>query len=148
MLPGTLYTDNTDHANHTICTGWIWPICQINQKWNSTCLTLLSIFGITEILEFPYFQKSAKLKINIPEIWKYIIPKIHVCRQTYIYVFMCVGMHAWMSNVCMSIYVNMYQCMHVCIHVCMCHKGVVFQTIKSFVHALGIYLQMTEATNK
>ena len=31
---------------------------------------------------------------------------------------------------------------------CMCHKGVVFQTIKSFVPALGIYLQMTEATNK
>ena len=29
-----------------------------------------------------------------------------------------------------------------------CHKGVVFQTIKSFIHALGIYLQMTEATTK
>ena len=29
-----------------------------------------------------------------------------------------------------------------------CHKGVVFQTIKSFVHALSVSLQMTEATTK
>ena len=48
----------------------------------------------------------------------------------------------------------MYECMYLSIfvyvgrHVFICHKGVVFQTIRSFVHALDVYLQMTEATNK
>ena len=39
-------------------------------------------------------------------------------------------------NICINIYV--------CMHACMCCKGVVFQTIKSFVHAQGASLQTTE----
>ena len=49
-------------------------------------------------------------------------------------------------HICMG--VCMHACMYVCMYVCRCHKGVVFQTIKSFVCALDVYLQMTEATNK
>ena len=39
------------------------------------------------------------------------------------------------------------KCVHLD-HTYICHKGVVFQTIKSFVHALGVYLQMIGATTK
>ena len=50
----------------------------------------------------------------------------------------------------LQIYMHKYIHTNIYTHMntCMCHKGVVFQTIKSFVHAMGIYLQMTEATNK
>ena len=82
-------------------------------------------------------------------------------------------MHVWVYAIgmyacrCVSVCIDqcMYLCQYVCmyIHTCitflhahtyvctyayMCHEGVVFQTIKSFICALGIYLQMTEATNK
>ena len=38
---------------------------------------------------------------------------------------------------CIEVRIGMYVCRQTCmsIYICMCHKGVVFQTIKSIAHA-------------
>ena len=69
---------------------------------------------------------------------------IPICKHSYSinthikyqYICMCV--------VCVFMYIHAHILMHVCllhVYICICHKGVVFQTIRSIVHAQGASLQ-------
>ena len=66
--------------------------------------------------------------------------------HTYMKIYILVSIWADNMSVCVCMYAYEYAFMHICMyvgrHVYVLHRGGL-QTIKSFVHAQGIYLQMT-----
>ena len=80
----------------------------------------------------------------------YIHTYIHTHIDACLPIYKCIYIHTTYLYACTHTYMfaYIYTYLHAYMHSLICHTGVVSRTIKFFICALSIYLQMTEATNK